>query len=252
MIIFSSNAESIIKAYMLSKLTGDSIASEGGEGLLLFCGDAVIHSDNYVLEDIIKQFKADLGRDADWLNGSKGNELKHILRLALRHSSENKYGIVFRALEDAFFKGVDYCLQGASKYSKKLHSLENDVKHEVWRMLGFIRFKPAGENCLVAKPKLFHDTADLILKQFQRRYPHYRIVLITENKALAIENGKVFEVSKTEYEKFLQRDIYDSIWEEYYKSQYIESRKNLKLAASKIPRKYWDWMQEGSILKSEE
>jgi hypothetical protein len=69
---------------------------------------------------------------------------------------------------------------------------------------------------------------------------------------MAIENGRIFDVNKSDYEKFITGDIYDSVWEEYYKSQYIEPRKNMRLAASKIPKKYWNWMQEGKILKSKE
>lgn len=252
MIIFSANPDSMIKAFILSKLTGDGIISEGTDNLLLFSGDAVIYSDKYSMEDATGQFKNYFRRNIDWIASSKGNELKHTISMSLRHSSDDKYNIIFRALEDALFKGIDYCLQGTSQYSRKLRSLEGEVKHEVWRMLGFIRFKAAGEKCLAARPKLFHDTADLILKQFQKRYPGYRIVLVTDSSAAAIENNKVFEVEKSEYEKFLKEDIYDSIWEEYYKSQYIESRMNIKLASSKIPRKYWDWMQEGNMLKREE
>lgn len=252
MIIFSSNPASILKAFILSKLTGDGIISEGNNSLLLFSGDAVIYSDNYLIGDLIRQFRDYFLRNTDWFNSSKGKELECMIGMAIRHSSEEKYGIIFRALEDAFFKGIDYCLQGTSQCSRKLRFLENDVKHEVWRMIGFIRFKPAGEKCLAAKPKLFHNTADLILEQFQKRYPHYRIVLVTDSNAIAIENGKIFEVSRTEYKKFLKQDIYDSVWEEYYKSQYIETRKNIKLASSKIPKKYWDWMQEGQILRNEE
>jgi hypothetical protein len=62
----------------------------------------------------------------------------------------------------------------------------------------------------------------------------------------------LFDIASEAYKKYLKEDIYDSVWEEYYKSQYIEPRKNIKLAAAKIPKKYWDWMPEGKILKGEE
>jgi probable DNA metabolism protein len=175
-----------------------------------------------------------------------------IIYTAFKHSSESKYSVILKAIEDAFTKGIDYCLQGASQHSKKLRSLCNNVNHEVYRMMGFIRFKPAGERCLVARPLLFHDTVDLILKEFQDRYPNHRIVIITDQHSRAIENYHLFDVAGEVYEKFLKEDIYDSVWEEYYKSQYIVPRKNMQLAASKIPKKYWAWMPEGKILKSEE
>ena len=252
MIIFSNNPQSILKAFMLSKLTGDAVITEGSSNLMLFSGDAVINTDSYDLEELAQQYKESFHRNVDWLHTHKGNELMHVVYTALKHSSESKYSIIFKAIEDAFTKGIDYCLQGASLHSKKLRSLSNDVNHEVYRMMGFIRFKPAGEKCLVTKPLLCHDTVDMILREFQGRYPNHRVVIITDERSRAIENGKIFDVSKEDYENFIKEDIYDSVWEEYYKSQYIEPRKNMQLATSKIPKKYWDWMQEGKILKSEE
>ena len=252
MIIFSASPQSILKAFMLSKLTGDSVITEGSNNLMLFSGDAVINTDSYDLEELAQQYKKNFYRNVDWLHTHKGNELMLVVNKALKHNSESKYAIIFKAVEDAFTKGIDYCLQGASIHSKKLNSLCSDVNHEVYRMMGFIRFKPAGERCLVAKPLLCHDTVDLILREFQGRYPNHRIVIITDAYSRAIENSLIFDVSRKDYEKFIIEDIYDDLWEEYYKSQYIEPRKNLRLAASKIPKKYWDWMPEGKILKNEE
>lgn len=252
MIIFSNNPQSVIKAFMLSRITGDTIITEGSSDLLLFSGDAVINTDGYSLEELELQYKEHFHRNTDWLHTHKGNELMLVIYKALRHSSDGKYSVIFKAVEDAFTKGIDYCLQGASVHCKKLRSLYNDVIHEVYRMMGFIRFKPAGEKCLVAKPLLQYDTVDMILQGFQGRYPNHRVVIIGNESSRAIENGCIFDVNEADYEKFIKEDIYDSVWEEYYKSQYIEPRKNMRLAAAKIPKKYWDWMQEGKILKSEE
>lgn len=252
MIMFTDKPQSIIKAFMLSKLSGDTVISESSSNLLLFSGDAVISTDSYDLWELGQQYKKNFYRNVDWLHTHKGNELMLIVHKALRHSSATKHSIIFKAIEDAFTKGIDYCLQGVSSHSRKLRSLCSEVNHEVYRMIGFIRFKPAGEKCLVARPLLYHNTADLILREFQGRYPNHRVVIITEAHSMAIENGRIFDVEKTDYEKFIAEDIYDSVWEEYYKSQYIEPRKNMRLTASKIPKKYWDWMQEGKILKSEE
>lgn len=252
MIMFSDSPQSILKAFILSKLTGDAVISEGSNDLMLFSGDAVINADSYDLGELAKQYKEHFYCNVDWLHTHKGNELMHVIHKALKHSSDSKHAIIFKAVEDAFTKGINYCLQGASLHSKKLNSLCNDVNHEVYRMMGFIRFKPAGERCLVARPLLQHDTVDLILKEFQGRYPNHRVVIITDTRSRAIESGRTFDVSKVDYEKFINEDVYDSVWEEYYKSQYIEPRKNMRLAASKIPKKYWDWMPEGKILKNEE
>ncbi len=251
MIMFSDDPQSILKAYMLSRLTGDTVITEGSDDLMFFSGDAVISTDSYDLYELAQQYKGTFFRNTDWLHTYRGNELMSIIYNALRHSSRDKYSVIFKAVEDAFNKGIEYCLKGASVNSKRLNSLCREVNHEVYRMMGFIRFKPAGEKCLVAEPLLFHDTVDLILREFQGRYPNHRVVILSDSGSKAVENGKVFEVRKEDYQKYLKDDIYDDLWEEYYKSQYIEPRKNMRLASAKIPKKYWDWMQEGKILKSE-
>ena len=46
-------------------------------------------------------------------------------------------------------------------------------------------------------------------------------------------------------------DDFTNLWETYYRSQYIEARKNIRLASRFIPKKYWDWLPEGKILKQE-
>ncbi|HWR60213.1 MAG TPA: DUF4130 domain-containing protein [Clostridia bacterium] len=252
MIMFSDNPQSILKAYLLSRLTGDTVITEGSENLLFFSGDAVINTDSYDLHELAQQYKENFCRNTDWLHTHRGNELMSIIYKALRHSSQDKYSVIFKAVEDAFTKGIEYCLQGASVNCKRLNSLYREVSHEVYRMTGFIRFKPAGDKCLVARPPLCHDTVDLILREFQGRYPNHRIVILSGSGSKAIENGRLFDVQSSDYEKYLKDDIYDAVWEEYYKSQYIEPRKNMRLAASRIPKKYWNWMPEGKILKNEE
>lgn len=252
MILFTPNPDSIIKAYMLSKLTGDSVISEGSDSLLLFSGNAVINAGDYDISELSAQYGDVFLRDTRWLFTYKGNELRSMISTALRHSAEHKLGIILKSVEDCFSKGADYCLNGASAYGKKLRSLCSDVDHEVWRMVGFIRFRPAGSRCLVAKPLLSYDTADLILREFQKRYPNHKVVLLTDDRAVCMYFGSIYLEDKSKYESFFAEDSFDEIWEDYYKSQYIESRKNIKLASARIPKKYWNWLQEGSILKGEE
>ena len=171
MIMFSDDPQSILKAYMLSKLTGDTVIAEDSSDLLFFSGAAVIDTVGYELQALSRQYKESFHRNVDWLHTHKGNELMLIIYKALRHSSDCKHSIIFKALEDAFSKGIEYCLQGASIQSKKLNSLCREVNHEVYRMVGFIRFKPAGDMCLDARPLLYHATVDLILREFRAGIP---------------------------------------------------------------------------------
>jgi hypothetical protein len=103
----------------------------------------------------------------------------------------------------------------------------------------------------VAQPKLFHDTADLILRQFAPRYPGTRLVLLLPDTALALAGGAITTVSPADYAGVVANDPFAATWESYYRSQYIESRKNIVLAQRHIPKKYWDWLPEGQIIAHE-
>jgi probable DNA metabolism protein len=252
MIVFSNTCDSLIRAFMLSKITQDNILTERNVDSLLFCGLNVVDADSYVLDQLASQFFLFYQRNTAWLHTNKGNELKLIISHALRHAASDKFSIIFKALDDAFFKGINYCLQGTSTSSKKLLSLYHDVNHEVYRMTGFIRFKPFGEKCLVARPLLYHRTIDLLLLAFQDRYPYHKIILITEKESMSIESGKLSIVDNSIYQAALESDDFDTTWVDYYRSQYITSKKNIKLAAKHIPKKYWSWMPEGDILITEE
>ena len=104
---------------------------------------------------------------------------------------------------------------------------------------------------MVARPKLFHHTADLVLRVFAPRYPNTRLIFLLPNGGLALAKGKLFPVPTDEYQHFIDEDPFSATWEQYYRSQYIASRKNLSLAQRFLPKKYWDSLAEGRILEAE-
>ncbi|MFZ5352803.1 MAG: DUF4130 domain-containing protein [Bacillota bacterium] len=251
MIIYTNSPDSIIKALLLSKLTGN-ILSHPRQTLTLLQDSLILNADDYCLKELASDFSSKYCVDTSWINTSRFSELKKLVHYAARNNSPDKYNIIFSAIEDAFLDGIEYCLQDISPYGKKMRTLARAVAHEVGYMLGFIRFKKHDESCLVATLKLYHDSMDTILWKLKARYPKHKLVLISGSKALAIEGTYIYEVDRHEFESTLKNDNFDEYWKEYYKSQYIESRKNIRLAAAKIPKRYWDWLPEGEILREED
>lgn len=252
MIKYSSNAISVSKAVILGHLLGIPYSPQQEEPTSnLFALEEIV-ADSYDLNQLVEQYLQLTGRDISWLKDHRSSRFYARINYALRHSSPIKYQSIELAIEDALLHGLEYLLSNVSTPCRKFTDMAREVAHEVQRMLGFIRFTAPDENTLIARPKLFHNTADLILKTFHARYPHYKIILILDGGALSIEKGQLTRLSLTEISGYLQdADQYTSIWEEYYKSQYIESRKNIPLASKAIPQKYWDWMPEGKILEVE-
>ena len=252
MIIYSPTAISVVKAVLLGHLLGLPYSPKQEKEVVNLFAQEKIAADSYDLDDLIEEYVLKTGKELAWLGYPKIALFYARLNYALRHSSPNKYRIIELAVEDAIAYGLEFFFSNVSTNCRKFTDMAREVAHEVQRMLGFIRFTSPEDNILLATPKLFHDTSDLILKKFQARYPHYRIILVLGDGALSIEKGKLSKLSLPEISNYQENeDPYTQVWQEYYKSQYIKSRKNIPLASKAIPQKYWEWMVEGKILRAE-
>lgn len=252
MIICSPSPWPIIKAALLAQIHNDLPCFHGEQDSLgLFRDTTVYQADEIRLAPLIKQLSATCGLDAAWLLDSPGQTLARLVAANLRYQAGDRAAVIFAATEQAIRYGHSYCFCGIGDISRMFLSRAKVVSHEVHKMLGFIRFHPAPDNTLVAQPKLFHQTADLILKKFAARYPNTRLVFILEDKALVFMDGKLTQTAAAPYLPYLENQDFDAAWETYYQSQYIAARKNIRLAQHVIPKKYWNWLAEGKILERE-
>jgi probable DNA metabolism protein len=251
MILFSPQVKSIFTAALLAGIHGDiAVAKTQQENGGLFIHHNSLDADTHDLEKTALTYTSAFGTNLDWLEQTPGIQLKELIQLNLRHRPVN-FTLILAAITEALQFGPQYCLQCLSPTARKFADQARIVAHEVHRMLGFIRFTPMDENTLLAKPKLFHHTADLILRQFQGRYPEYKLVLILDNCALAIFRRQLIKEAAEPYLPYLTDAKAEELWHKYYQSQYIDTRKNIPLAQQRIPQKYWDWLGEGKILKAE-
>jgi probable DNA metabolism protein len=248
MIVFSPQVSAILKTAMLKHIHGDiATAKDQISDFGLFTAEILMDADIYDIFDTATIYEQKFAVKLDWLEEISGKQVKHLIQSNLRYNPKD-YALILEAVTQALIQGPQYCLQCVSPVARKFHNQARAVQHEVHKMLGFIRFKPANKHTLVTQPKLFHHTADLILKAFQPRYPEYKLVIVLEEYALTLYQGLLKKEPSQEYLPFLQDDGVEQLWDRYYQSQYIESRKNIALAQKCIPQKYWDWMQEGQIL----
>ena len=185
MIICSPSPWPIIKATLLSQLHNDLPCFPGEQDSFgLFKATGTLDADNAVLPVLIRQVADTCGLDAFWLLGNPGQTLARLIFNNLRYRAADKAAVIFSAVEQALRYGHAYCFCGLGDISRIFLSRAKVVSHELHKMTGLIRFQPAADNTLVAKPKLFHQTGDLILKQFAPCYPGTRLVLIIDDTAL--------------------------------------------------------------------
>ena len=250
MIVCSPSPLPIIKAALLAQLSGDLPCLQTEHCRLgLFSQLAAQSADQEILEDLIDRLTAQQSLTTRWLQGDEGRNLARLIVANLRYASADRGAVIFAAVEEALLHGPAYCLLGIGELSRLFVNRAKTVLHEVHRMTGFLRFQPAPDNTLVARPKLFHETGDWLIRQMARRYPGTRLVLLVAGQALVFFDGQLSVSTAWErYAPYADNREFDTVWETYYRSQYIESRRNDRQASRLIPKKYRNWLSEGAIL----
>lgn len=252
MITCSPAPGSIVKACLLAQINGDLPCLDSGMNVNLFSSNPGSSVDQQPLADLIQRAEQGCGLDTHWLQASPGRTLARLIAANLRFQPAGDGELIFAAVEQALRYGHAYCLCGIGDISRLFLHRAKTVLHEVHRMTGFIRFCPGPGNILAAQPKLFHRTGDWILRKFAVKYPDNKLVLVLPSEVLIFEQGQL--ASSPDVDVFLpyvQADPFSSVWETYYRSQYIAARKNKKAADRVIPRKYRNWLAEGKILDEE-
>lgn len=253
MILCSLQPESLLKASILAELTGLTVqCGEPADQVSLFDSEERLRADDYRLAELVARYRAETGRGLDWLNQTAGRKLAVMILFNLRHQHADA-DLILAALADALRLGPASCIFGRTRACLLFRKRSREVSSEVHRLLGLIRFTETSQGDWVAEPKLFHQTADLLLRKFRLRYPAKRLVFLLPEGALGIEQNQFFFLERQELPESLlnPKDEFQALWETYYRSQYIPARKNIRLASRFIPKRYWDWLAEGKILQQE-
>lgn len=156
-----------------------------------------------------------------------------------RHKEFNP-SIAERVVDQAREKGIGYVLSTVSDEARELYLGSRAVASECHRAKGFLRFSVCG-GLLVAKAEFEHNTIDIVLKHFMLRFPRGKVVIISDGKAHVGEGGRVREESPKGYITSLKRPKTgdEAEWGRFYNSQYIEARRNRRLAMRAVPKKFW-------------
>ena len=255
MICCSATPASMMKAAILSELTGLSpqLPTAATE-VDLFSLENELDADAYDLDRLAAKLASRSGRDYAWLSQFQGRRLAVMTLFVLRNRSRDSAPVIFAALSEALRCGPGHCLHGRGHAGALFRRRSREVGTEIHRMLGLIRFSENSRGDLVARPKLFHTTADILLRKFQLRYPRQRLVFILPEGVLGCENGHVRPLPRQEFDTGAGNtddDDFAALWETFYRSQYIPQRRNIRLASHFVPKKYWDWLPEGKILEQE-
>jgi len=166
---------------------------------------------------------------------------------ALLHKDPGKYKLIDQVIKQAEEKGLSYVLCKVSDEARRFCNLARQVGAERYRAISFIRLQPIDHyKVLMGEFELKHNTAELIMLHFMKRFPRYKIMLIFGSDVYIGKDKEIFK-EKIERKKIaLPRkvDEFERYWFAFYKSQYLPERRNLRYLKRMIPKKYWRWVTE--------
>jgi len=187
----------------------------------------------------------------DLTNISGDSEAREIFRhevsLALLHRDPAKYTIIDKAIEQAESKGISYVLCKVSAEARKFMRYARAVGSEKYRATAFIRLQPIDQHkVLYGEFSIEHQTAELIMLHFMKRFPKFNIMIVFGNEVYIGRDKEIYKqsINKQKIELPKVKDDFERYWLAFYRSQYIPERRNIKYLKRMIPQKYWQWVTE--------
>jgi len=131
------------------------------------------------------------------------------------------------------------------------------VGREKHRMEAFVRFRLMKDGIYFANIEPDFNVLPLISKHFEKRYAdqkwliydirrRYGLYYDLENvETIILDLPEHFDLTKTDEDYFTKKEFeFQKLWQDYFQSVNIASRKNMKLHVQHVPKRYWKYMSE--------
>jgi probable DNA metabolism protein len=197
--------------------------------------------------------------DRVWKGVKKKTSTTGSLRIYYAFLSEQK------EVENLLLRYIQYALKSklpidtdfANQDVLKVSQIAKSVGREKHRMEAFVRFKLTKDNLYFANIEPDFDVLPLISKHFKRRYADQKWIIydLKRNYGLFYDLEKLdiinmtlpenFDATKTSKDFFAEEELeFQTLWQDYFESTNIPSRKNMKLHVRHVPKRYWKYLSE--------
>lgn len=246
---YKKDLDGILRAAVALKKNPDATmvcganARELKKKLAMYHGEIILNVDD-VVKDVPFHAKAELWvRFPSCSPMQRGLSMGSYLTFALRNNKCIPDELV--RLVARYYPNFMAILAHKDETAKKYFRYQREAAGELERLKAYCRFRPSGDMLYVeVDPK--HDIKDLFMEWAIRRNGDRIIVVkchgefyILNARALGYRAG-IAGVTKEEAERLLG-DIpgTDSeLWDTFYDSQNVESRRNKRYAKARLPEKY--------------
>lgn len=139
----------------------------------------------------------------------------------------------------------------------KVAQIAKSVGREKHRMEAFVRFKLTKDGRYFANIEPDFDVLPLISRHFEKRYADQKWIIydLKRRYGLYYDLEKVeiiqlslpedFDATKTSADYFAPEEMeFQTLWQDYFESTNIKSRKNMRLHIQHVPKRYWKYLSE--------
>lgn len=177
--------------------------------------------------------------------------LRKIYRVYLSET-ENSGLLIYQYLQLGFRMGKKIDSYLHNDIVDRVNKIDRKVSKEAHLLLGLLRFRKIQGGVFYAPFEPDYNIITLLAPHFVRRLPDQDWIIHDRKRMLpAIYNREEWVLTEldslpepkiTEEEKY-----YQALWQSFYKNVAIESRKNPRLQAQFMPRRYWDYLIEKTL-----
>lgn len=178
-------------------------------------------------------FDADCMDDLDILLRSGADDNEQVAFRYFQYLARIKRPVRKRLAEPSVFDAVERCKQ---------------VRYEIHRFHGFLRFMETESGALYAPFSPDHDICDLLAPHFRNRLPQYPFVIhdVKRNKAAVYDGAHLFCAPLQSADVVLSADeaAWQTLWKDYYEAVNIPHRQRLRQMRGYMPARYWQFLPE--------
>ncbi|OBX25893.1 putative DNA metabolism protein [Gelidibacter algens] len=165
--------------------------------------------------------------------------------------------LLLNYIQQAFISVLPMDFDFANETVLKVSQIAKSVGREKHRMEAFVRFKLTTDGIYFANIEPDFDVLPLISKHFKSRYADQKWIIydLKRNYGLYYDLKRVemmqlalpddYDPTKTKTDFFTNSEIeFQTLWQDYFESTNIASRKNMKLHVQHVPKRYWKYLSE--------
>lgn len=215
------------------------------------------------LLDTVREIEPDAEKARRVMTGivkSGGKDIAGMVQAAFLSESPGIETVLWRYLH-GIFRGKDGA-RGRNLLDADAHAVfqaAQKTRHEAHLFQGFVRFRRAPDGSMFAVIAPEHDILAMIAPHFTARFPNHAWMIADSRRGQCLHyDGSEVQMSACDPADLPKDDAgaaalaeegdgrFDAAWQAYFEAVNIEARRNPRLQARLLPRKYWKYLPERS------